>query len=334
MNVYEWLESPDVREYLEGIHYEFTLPEAFYVIRENQQRALEEKIAAWEELLDIMPDCPFSIESELGEKLEIDSFHQALREYVAQQRGLLEDVCRRDENGVYGVIMPTAYRKAKGVALSEFLENNWNEFESKVLLRVEKTWTGKQRHNGILCFYVNAEKQVTEIVPDLSYRTHPLQSYWLPLPTPFHRGDILELENGTPVVLDFIGSWNEEKLLENSLCSPIFDRGKRKGAAIYQFSKVREKVPWMIVSCFVQPHQLQYYRKPLKESEWVLRAVSSYLKGNLDLGQMCMAYYIFAKEREARSLREEFIESMDEDIACAAGLESSDVQETIGRYSP
>ena len=56
MNVYEWLESPDVREYLEGIHYEFTLPEAFYVIRENEQRALEEKIAAWEELLNVMPD--------------------------------------------------------------------------------------------------------------------------------------------------------------------------------------------------------------------------------------------------------------------------------------
>ena len=159
MNVYEWLESPDVREYLEGIHYEFTLPEAFYVIRENEQRALEEKIAAWEELLDIMPDCPFSIESELGEKLEIDSFHQALREYVAQQRGLLEDVCRRDENGVYGVIMPTAYRKAKGVALSEFLENNWKEFEGKGTLRLTKTWSGKQRHNGILFFCVNAEKQ-------------------------------------------------------------------------------------------------------------------------------------------------------------------------------
>lgn len=47
-----------------------------------------------------------------------------------------------------------------------------------------------------------------------------------------------------------------------------------------------------------------------------------------------MAYHIFAKEWEARSLREEFIESMDEDIACAAGLESSDVQETIGRYNP
>ncbi len=85
----------------------------------------------------------------------------------------------------------------------------------------------------------------------------------------------------------------------------------------------------MIKSCFVQPHQLQYYRKPLKESERVLQAVSSYLKGYLDLGQMCMAYHIFAKEWEARRLRKEFIESIDEDIACAAGLECPDVQETI-----
>ena len=56
MNVYEWVESPDVREHLEKIHYEFTLPVAFYVVRANQQRALEEKIAAWEELLATMPD--------------------------------------------------------------------------------------------------------------------------------------------------------------------------------------------------------------------------------------------------------------------------------------
>lgn len=77
----------------------------------------------------------------------------------------------------------------------------------------------------------------------------------------------------------------------------------------------------------------------MKESEWVLRAVSSYLKGNLDLGQMCMAYHIFAKEWEARSLRTELIESFEQDnkdidIARAAGLESPDVQETIGKYNP
>lgn len=53
----------------------------------------------------------------------------------------------------------------------------------------------------------------------------------------------------------------------------------------------------------------------------MLQAVSGYLKGHLDLGQLCMTYHIFAKEWEVRSLREEFIDSMDEEIACAAGLE-------------
>lgn len=50
-------------------------------------------------------------------------------------------------------------------------------------------------------------------------------------------------------------------------------------------------------------------------------------------------YHIFAKEWEARSLRTELIESFEQDnkdidIARAAGLESPDVQETIGKYNP
>ena len=339
MNAYEWLASPDVREYLEGIHYEFTLPEAFYVIRENEQRALEEKIAAWEELLNVMPDCPFSIESDAGGKVETASLHKSIREFIGQQRELLEVVCRKDETGVYSVILGCVHKEGKGVALSDFLDKNWKKFEGKGTLRLTKTWSGKQRHNGILFFCVNAEKQVTEIVPDLSYRTHPLQLHWLPLPTPFHRGDILDLGDGTPAVLDFIGSWNKEELLANGLSPQLFEGENKRGAAAYQFGGERQDAPRMIERCFVLPQQLQYYRKPLKESEWVLQAVSSYLKGNLDLGQMCMAYHIFAKEWEARSLRTELIESFEQDnkdidIARAAGLESPDVQETIGRYSP
>lgn len=320
MNLYEWLESPDVREYLESIHYEFTLPEAFYVIRENEQRALEEKFAAWEELLDVMQDCLFSGETESGKKIVIESFHKSVREFIGQQRELLEVVCRKDETGIYSVIMDGLHKKGKGIALSEFLEKNWKEFEGKGTLRLTKTWSGNQNHNGVLFFCVNAEKQVTEIVPDLSCRTHPLQLHWLPLPTPFHRGDILDLGDGTPAVLDFIGSWNKEELLANGLSPQLFEGENKRGAAAYQFGGERQNAPRMIERCFVLPQQLQYYRKPLKESEWVLQAVSSYLKGDLDLGQMCMAYHIFAKEWEARSLREEFIDSMDEEIACAAGL--------------
>ena len=163
MNVYEWLESPDVREYLEGIHYEFTLPEAFYV-----------------ELLNVMPDCPFSIESDAGGKVETASLHKSIREFIGQQRELLEVVCRKDETGVYSVILGGVHKEGKGVALSEFLDKNWEKFEGKGTLRLTKTWSGKQRHNGILFFCVNAEKQAPAVALVAVAHTVPSRRYFGP----------------------------------------------------------------------------------------------------------------------------------------------------------
>ena len=105
---------------MEKIHYDFTLPEAFYVIRENEQRALEVKIAAREEPLAAMPDCPFSIESDVGGKLETESFHKSVREFIGQQRELLEVVCRKDETGVYSVIMSGVHKEGKGLRFRNF----------------------------------------------------------------------------------------------------------------------------------------------------------------------------------------------------------------------
>lgn len=321
MNVYEWVESPDVREHLEKIHYEFTLPEAFCVVRSNQRRALEEKIAAWEELLATMPDCPFSFESKSGEKIEIDSFHRSARKYIEELRNLLEDVCRKDEKGVYKVAAPQRYKEGKGVALSEFLEENWKEFKGKSILPSAKIWKGKRK---CLFFYVNPQKQVITIGND-----HPLQQYWVPLPTPFRRGDILDIGLSTPVVLEYIGSWSEDELLENGLSPKIFDEDEDKttGTAYSLFKEKSEDTPNMIEDILVCPLRLRYYRKPLEESETLLLAVSNYLKGNLTLDQMCMAYHVLAKEWEARALRKDFGELYDEDVVCAAGLEKLGFEE-------
>ena len=128
-------------------------------------------------------------------------------------------------------------------------------------MRLTKTWSGKQSHNGVLFFCVNAEKQVTEIVPDLSCRTHPLQLHWLPLPTPLHRGDILDLGDGTPAVLDFIGSWNKEELLANGLSPQLFE-GEKKGSGYLSVRKgTRGRSPdGKIVFCSTPPATILPYR--------------------------------------------------------------------------
>lgn len=356
MNVYEWLESPDVREYLENIHYEFTLPEAFYVIRENEQRALEEKFAAWEELLDVMPDCPFSIESDNiaewkealgavpgwsfsiesdgGGKVETASFHMAVREFIGYQKGLLEEAFRKDGAGAYGA---WDVKDGKKVSLSEYLAN-WQDLDRTLDYNRVETWPlgteWKENQNG-LRIWVNRKKQVTEIRVEKrgklgykEYESHPLQEYQLPLPTPFCRGDIVDNGHGYPMVLDSIAGWSKEKLLGNGLFPQREDEKKSIGYELFDPRDDYDDI-LNLINCSeisVAPIRMQYYRKPLKGSKQVLRAVSSYLKGNLELGQMCMAYHIFAKEWEARSLRTQLIASYefdnrDIDTACAAGLE-------------
>lgn len=340
MNVYEWFESPDVREYLESIHYEFTLPEAFYVIRENEQRPLEEKIAAWEELLDAMPDCPFSMEPDCGAKIATESFHKSVREFIEQKRGLLEEAFRKDGAGAYGA---WDIKDGKEVSLSEYLAN-WQDLDRTLDYNRVEAWPlgteWKENHNG-LRIWVNRKKQVTEIRVEkrgewgyTEYENHPLQEYQLPLPTPFCRGDIVDNGHGYPMALDYIAGWSKERLLENGLF-PQREDVKSVGYGLFDPRDDYDDVLNMI-DCdeiSVAPIRLKYYRKPLKGSKQVLRAVSSYLKGDLDLGKMCMAYHIFAKKWEVRSLRTQLIDSYnfdnrDIDIAHAAGLDLGQGEES------
>lgn len=112
-------------------------------------------------------------------------------------------------------------------------------------------------------------------------------------------------------------------------CWIILPVGARRG--YWEYNDVLNMIDCDEIS--VAPIRLKYYRKPLKGSKQVLQAVSSYLKGDLDLGKMCMAYHIFAKEWEVRSLRTQLIDSYnfdnrDIDIAHAAGLDLGQGEES------
>ena len=118
-------------------------------------------------------------------------------------------------------------------------------------------------------------------------------------------------------------------MVENGLSPKTFDEDEDKtiGTAYSLYKEKSEDTPNMIEKILVYPHRLRYYRKPLEESETLLLAVSNYLKENLTLDQMCMAYHVLAKEWEARALRKDFGELYDEDVVCAAGLEELGFEE-------
>ena len=85
MDVYRYIDSPDIRSYLQEIRYKFTIEEAAYLVWQCRRVTLEEKFAAWEEIVDTMPDSAI-IGRPFGGRERVDSVHQFLRDYIAFQK--------------------------------------------------------------------------------------------------------------------------------------------------------------------------------------------------------------------------------------------------------
>ena len=98
MDIYRFINSHDIREYLESISYVFSPLEAAWLIEKCRTATLKEKHEAWRELLQTMPDVP------VEERPWTDarpSLHAFLREYIRFQDDLVAELYSRKENEIY-----------------------------------------------------------------------------------------------------------------------------------------------------------------------------------------------------------------------------------------
>ena len=79
MNVYRFINSKDIRAHLQSLRYDFTLPEAAFLVWQCATAPLSEKHAAWRELIKTMPDCRMERRRNM---CEIQSMHGFLQEYI------------------------------------------------------------------------------------------------------------------------------------------------------------------------------------------------------------------------------------------------------------
>lgn len=83
MDVYKFINSKDMREYLKSLDYQFTAAEAAWIVFQNNHVLLKERISAWQEIIDTMPDCELPMDiPELGKI----STHDFLQEYIEVKR--------------------------------------------------------------------------------------------------------------------------------------------------------------------------------------------------------------------------------------------------------
>ena len=57
MDLFRFIDSKDIREHLRQIGYSFIAPEAAFLVWQCRSATLKEKITAWREIIETMPDC-------------------------------------------------------------------------------------------------------------------------------------------------------------------------------------------------------------------------------------------------------------------------------------
>ena len=87
MDVCRFINSKDVAEHFRAAGYQFKAFETVYFVEQLTDATLDEKISAWKEIAETMPDRPTTWSPNYEKR---GSTHSFLREYAALQQHMLD----------------------------------------------------------------------------------------------------------------------------------------------------------------------------------------------------------------------------------------------------
>ena len=226
MEIYRFIDSRDIREHLQQLGYRFTTPEAAFLVWHCHTATLDEKIAAWREIIDTMPNCSMNPRRfELG----IPDYHEFLRRYIDLQMCDLEQFKDASEGlyswkALFGCLeesvssaVYTSYCRCLDAAKDWAADDDGcTGFTiSKYLIDADekRSWADSVRfnRNGQI---VNVD--CLDTCEEDSNLSMMFTSMWFAFPTPFHAGDIVRdiQDPKRPCVLTDLCTWTSENARE------------------------------------------------------------------------------------------------------------------------
>ena len=320
MNIYRFIQSKSIREYLEKSNHTFSSLEMAYIIWQCPDATLAERFDAWQEIIDIMPDSPLPDNMELQ---EMEGVHEFLKQYMKLQQEFLDEF-NREEDGVYfyryiyrelpDKTWPWQYITMENfehafLSLSECKRAIQEDIDYELPLlsginfsvppgRCEEEETVKivvQRQMVSAYFEITAFlNESLEILafdvpqkylePKGKKQMNAFKKMYFDIPIPFETGDIVYAEMSYPNLMS-----REEP------CPVVFDSisGDEKRCFIYSVDSnsptgnfSRDEIKNYLA--------LEYYKDELNGLERFLKAVSSFLKGKLDVEKLIQTWIVLS----------------------------------------
>lgn len=308
MDIFRFIDSTDIRRYLAEIQYRFSTEEKMFLIWYCKTATLNEKIAAWQEIVGDVPSCPWDYAWDIRERVAayIELQEKMLGQFQAAgscvyQYRLTTAAEETDSGSVYRSYEDclTAAKIAAQAVSCRKLEIRKEPLDAAEHSRRIDTCLFNQDGEimQINCLPTDAEDMMTYLL---------FEEMWFAFPTPFHSGDIVcsRFSPDEPFVLTDMVTWDSERMIKE-LPPSEYDR-QMLDCADWTVERLLERGDSRIMGAFGYRTEgnlirrqktpicdyldLEYYRGPLDQSHKILQPVSSYLKRNCGIEFLLNAY--------------------------------------------
>lgn len=345
--IYTFFNSEDVARHCQKIGHSFTSLQSAYLIDHSFRHTLVEKHRAFRWVMEHMPDeeMLFGTESwaAVRERRKPETLHCFLEKYMRLQNQCLDDFFDVSESCVYDC---SVYESVCDSAREYGNERKWSEQEGyyrtaeealdaacadrdredrNERIRVCKHSMDKTQRCISVIF--DFQKAVTEIEYDSGMSDEEsdlmirLNEICFECPVPFQKGDIVCASPASyaadgPFV--FLKVWYEGKTAEEiRKYLKSADSSDMTAEGYFQdgWYGFKGQIYW---ECMHDYLSLEYYRGNLNGRKRILKAVSNFLKGELDLDHVLNAYQIILNEENADNFRN--LLNITREGLCLAGL--------------
>ena len=317
MDIYEYFNSKDVAEHCKSLGRSFTGREMAYLIWQSNHHTLHQKIAAWTELIQTMPDEKHKDFEAAG----CCGLHDFLQKYIDRLLQFLADFKQNTGGVIY------SYERLYGDSPCRFPDESplfvsyehcvaaaaveATEKSDIVAFRMKKRKifgeAAAQEGYPMLFLSSRAELMEVHVAPyrgeeDMLVSPFGFYSMFVDIPTPFRRGDIVTgvdpwgIRTG-PMVVNELPEENGEDFVD--MCANLWDLDAHCRLVCDEFSSSLS---------------LEYYHGELKNHKRFLVALHNHIRGALPLEDLLRSY--------AMVLLESFKESRIGCFGWEAGMEA------------
>ena len=301
---YNLINSRAISDYCRSIKHSFNTEELAVLVYRNNKMSIDEKIEKYKDLMANYPDmevikrinCKHYNSVKTMIKNEINRLEKLYKEFIQEEDAIYT------WNEKYGNYTAKTYKE-----ICKDIESYIKEYNDTTSYVITKKYFDKRKKNIFANFNVENKKSKLVNITKIDKEFLDIDGIFLNIPTPFKKGDILisnsNVKNigdcGDIFVLEYLCTWRDK--LKEYLSRGNYDSSDMIAYAYYLYGYGENSTEFIRDDKW-DYDSFEYYDDELTGNNRILKDISSFIKGKIELNLFVHAYDYYKAESKKQRL--------------------------------